>query len=192
MQRESSTSIGRPRSKAAQRAIFDAALELAKTQGYHQVSLLDIAHTANVGRQTIYRWWPSKRWLYMDVVFDQFDQAAQTTPPEEVDLETYLQTLLSIAREKTAPITAALLLEAQHDPAFSEQFRAYFWQRREMFKAAVEHAIQSGYRLSVPIDTLLDMLIGACWYRLLYQFAPLNDDLVQDMVKVVKQLQVKI
>ncbi|SRR6266496_4357901 len=191
MERQLKPAAGRPRSKTAQRAIFDAALKLAVERGYHEVSLFDIAQTAGVGRQTIYRWWPSKRWLYMDVIFDQFDQAAQTAPPAVVDLETYIKTLVRIAREKTGPITAALLLEAQYDQAFSVQFKKYFWKRREMFRAAIEHAVQPDHELNISVDLLLDMLIGVWWYRILYQFAPLDESLARDMVDAVEKLQVE-
>ncbi|MFD0331213.1 TetR/AcrR family transcriptional regulator [Streptacidiphilus monticola] len=52
--------MSRPRSDAAHRAILDAALALAVEHGYTGVTIKGIAERAGVGRQTVYRWWPTR------------------------------------------------------------------------------------------------------------------------------------
>ena len=51
---------GRRRNAAARDAILDATFELLRAQGASGVTIDAIAEAAGVGRQTIYRWWPTK------------------------------------------------------------------------------------------------------------------------------------
>jgi AcrR family transcriptional regulator len=51
---------GRRRNAAARDATLQAAFELLRTEGAGGLTIDAIAEAAGVGRQTIYRWWPSK------------------------------------------------------------------------------------------------------------------------------------
>lgn len=51
---------GPVRSEAARLAILDAAVALFAEHGYDHLTIEGIARRAGVGKQTIYRWWPSK------------------------------------------------------------------------------------------------------------------------------------
>lgn len=48
------------RSDRSRRAILDAALALVTEVGYRRTTIEGIAARAGVGKQTIYRWWPSR------------------------------------------------------------------------------------------------------------------------------------
>ena len=61
-------SPGRPRSEKARTAILTAAIELLLEQGLHEMSMDDVARRAEVGKATIYRWWPSKEVLGLDAL----------------------------------------------------------------------------------------------------------------------------
>ncbi|MFJ7159856.1 TetR/AcrR family transcriptional regulator [Streptomyces sp. NPDC101118] len=56
------------RSEASRRAILTAAVELAGEVGYAKLGIEAIAARAGVGKQTIYRWWPSKGAVLLDAV----------------------------------------------------------------------------------------------------------------------------
>ena len=68
---------GRRRNEAAQEAILDATFRLLSHPG-EAVTIDAIAAEAGVGRQTIYRWWPSKG----AVVADALARHAQVVVPE--------------------------------------------------------------------------------------------------------------
>src|SRR6201994_3643808 len=51
---------GRRRNEAARAAILDATVDLLRAGGLGSLTIDAIAQVAGVGRQTIYRWWPSK------------------------------------------------------------------------------------------------------------------------------------
>ncbi|AYN41628.1 TetR/AcrR family transcriptional regulator [Streptomyces dangxiongensis] len=65
------------RSEKSRRAIHAAALALVGEVGYPRTTVEAIAARAGVGKQTIYRWWPSKA----DVLLEAFlDLAGQPAP----------------------------------------------------------------------------------------------------------------
>ena len=51
---------GRRRSEEGHQAILQAAKEELEEVGYPALTIEGIAARARVGKQTIYRWWPSK------------------------------------------------------------------------------------------------------------------------------------
>jgi AcrR family transcriptional regulator len=56
------------RSERSRRAILTAALDLVEESGYAKLSIEGIAARAGVGKQTIYRWWPSKGAVLLDAL----------------------------------------------------------------------------------------------------------------------------
>ncbi|MFF8590284.1 TetR/AcrR family transcriptional regulator [Streptomyces sp. NPDC015220] len=65
------------RSERARRAIYAAALELVGETGYRKTTIEAIAARAGVGKQTIYRWWPSKADVLLEAFLDLGEQAAR-------------------------------------------------------------------------------------------------------------------
>lgn len=65
---------GRPRSEAARQAILGAAMDELKERGYAALTVEGIAARAGVGKQTIYRWWPSRPALVADVLLADADK----------------------------------------------------------------------------------------------------------------------
>ncbi|MEU1278929.1 TetR/AcrR family transcriptional regulator [Streptomyces sp. NPDC005805] len=64
------------RSERSRRAIYDAALALVGEVGYGRTTIEGIAARAGVGKQTIYRWWPSKGAVLLEAFLDLADRAA--------------------------------------------------------------------------------------------------------------------
>ncbi|WP_155055088.1 TetR/AcrR family transcriptional regulator [Streptomyces blattellae] len=65
------------RSEKSRRAIYDAALGLVAEVGYPRTTIEGIAARAGVGKQTIYRWWPSKADVLLEAFLDLSEQAAR-------------------------------------------------------------------------------------------------------------------
>ncbi|MEV8065346.1 MULTISPECIES: TetR/AcrR family transcriptional regulator [unclassified Streptomyces] len=65
------------RSERSRRAIYDAALALVAEVGYPRTTIEGIAARAGVGKQTIYRWWPSKADVLLEAFLDLGEEAAR-------------------------------------------------------------------------------------------------------------------
>ncbi|MBT3150850.1 TetR/AcrR family transcriptional regulator [Streptomyces sp. CHD11] len=65
------------RSERSRRAIYDAALALVSEVGYPRTTIEGIASRAGVGKQTIYRWWPSKADVLLEAFLDLSERAAE-------------------------------------------------------------------------------------------------------------------
>ncbi|MFJ9472138.1 TetR/AcrR family transcriptional regulator [Streptomyces caniferus] len=99
------------RSERSRRAIFDAALALVGEVGYDKLTIEGIASRAGVGKQTIYRWWPSKAAVLLDAFTDGVDDYAAGLP-DTGDLAADLKFVLRATADEF------------NDPAFQAPYRA--------------------------------------------------------------------
>ncbi|MFG3119436.1 TetR/AcrR family transcriptional regulator [Streptomyces sp. NPDC048197] len=82
------------RSERSRQAIFDAALTLVGEVGYDKLTIEGIASRAGVGKQTIYRWWPSKAAVLLDAFTAGADEDYAKGLPDTGDLAADLKTVL--------------------------------------------------------------------------------------------------
>jgi AcrR family transcriptional regulator len=97
------------RSPTARAAILDAAFTLVGELGYARLSIEAIAARAGVGKQTIYRWWPSKGAVLFEAILAMSEPAGL---PDSGDLEADLRAVLRATVAEFA------------DPAFDLPLRA--------------------------------------------------------------------
>jgi AcrR family transcriptional regulator len=190
MSRPATTSAaprGRPRSARAHNAILEAAAELLLEHGLAAVSMDEVAAQAGVSKATIYRWWPTKETLAMDALYHEWAgvPAVDDTGSLRSDLLELLRPWARlVGRRPYARVIAALLTEAQTNPAFAREYRARFVRpRREAGRTIFARAIERG---DIPADTkievALDILYGPIYHRLLHGHAPLNDRFVHEVI----------
>jgi AcrR family transcriptional regulator len=99
------------RSERSRRAIFDAALALVGEVGYDKLTIEGIASRAGVGKQTIYRWWPSKAAVLLDAFTVDVDGYGEGVP-DTGDLAADLKAVLRATADEF------------NDPAFQAPYRA--------------------------------------------------------------------
>lgn len=164
---------GRPRSEATRRAILDAALDLLHKEPYRQISIDKIAVTARVGKQSIYRWWGSKAEVLLDAYAEravQLNPVPSPTGDAFQDIENGLKHLFELARDpQVGGSVCTLIAEAQFDREFQERLYSQFIaRRRSYFKALLDRGIDAGQiRSDCDWDAVLDLILGAFWFRLL-------------------------
>ena len=64
----------RRRSEKSRLAIVGATREMLMERGFDKLSIEAVAARAGVGKQTIYRWWPSRHALVADVILEYADR----------------------------------------------------------------------------------------------------------------------
>ncbi|RSO12187.1 TetR family transcriptional regulator [Streptomyces sp. WAC 06783] len=114
------------RSERSRRAIYDAALALVGEVGYSKLTIEGIAARAGVGKQTIYRWWPSKAAVLLDA-FTQDVEGYEAGMPDTGDLAADLKFVLrasvdEFADEKWQAPYRALAVAGANDAELSARF----------------------------------------------------------------------
>jgi AcrR family transcriptional regulator len=170
---------GRRRNDAAQEAILDAVFRLLSDPAAESITIDAIAAEAGVGRQTIYRWWPSKG----AVLVDALARHARATVPEREsgsfagDLAAFL--VDSFAGLENAGYAARLrqiVAEAQRDETVARLLADFTAVRRAALRALLERGRATGeLAADANLDMLVDMAYGVLYYRLLIGHAPLSE-----------------
>jgi len=174
----SSPTAGRPRSTEAQRAVLDAARELFEARGYTGATIEAVAARSGVAKTTIYRWWPNRASLLVEVLAEVHTAAvplpAGGEPVRAVVAE--LRDAAGAANGLTGKLMTALLGEAQHDPEVSaELLEGLFRPRRATTARVIRRAQEQGaIRPDVPPDIAADLLFGPLFYRLLVRHDPVT------------------
>ena len=124
---------GRKRSEESRQAILAAALGLTADVGYAGLTVDGIAARSGTGKQTIYRWWPSKDDVLLEALADRaaLDVLVPDQGSYQADLHAFLMASFALSRQPQVPdILRALMARAQIDEEFGQRFRASFLQRR--------------------------------------------------------------
>ncbi|WP_371347412.1 TetR/AcrR family transcriptional regulator [Ancylobacter sp. IITR112] len=170
-------SAGPRRSKAAAEAILEAAEAVLAEKGYAGFTIEQVARRAGAGKPTIYRWWSGKPALLIEIYARQpLDLSGIDTGSLEGDLVLALGRLIAFWRGTAAgEAFAALLVEAQADPAGLEMLRAFHAERSYPLADLFARAARRG-ELAEQFDTSagLDLVSGYVWGRLLLR--RLEDD----------------
>ena len=171
-ERAGSERPGRKRSEQSRLAILTAAYELVGEIGYARLTIEGIAARAGTGKQTIYRWWPSKADVVLDALATKAD--LHIPIPDEgsyaADLQAFLLASFALGGQATLiGILRALMAEAQIDPEFWQRFRDGFLQRRRDALGVITGRAQARGDLPPGLSpgTVADIVFGVIWYRVL-------------------------
>ena len=168
------------RSESSHRAIVAATQELLVEVGYRELTIEGVAARAGVGKQTIYRWWPSRAALALEAYLGGSDAVLQPPPDSgEVrkDVRELLGWLIAVLAEPIGGrVLAGLIADLQHDPELAERFhRDVVPARRRAMLEALERGRERGeLRPEADLELAVDELHGAVFYRLLLSGEPLD------------------
>ncbi|MFJ8532093.1 TetR/AcrR family transcriptional regulator [Streptomyces sp. NPDC093591] len=180
-----STTRGRPRSQAAERAIIEGVLRLLE-EGVPlaELSIERIARHAGVGKATIYRRWKGKEQLFLAVLgaMDEPEPPLSGTSVRE-DL---VITFEAIRRRGLAKCTSALLhsllAQAKSYPKLWDLYHDTMVEaRRRRILAVLARGTDAGeLRDDLDPDLMVDLLCGPMLSRTILQNdAPLPDGLAE-------------
>ena len=172
-------SRGRPRSERAHRAIVTATQELLVESGYRELTIEGVAARAGVGKQTIYRWWPTRASLVLEAYLAGSDTVTLPKPTRSVttDVRRLLDWLVEVlAQPIGGPVVAGFVADLGHDADLAETFhRDVVPARRLAMLAALERGVERGeIRRDADLALAVDALHGAVFYRLFLSGEPLD------------------
>ncbi|MEU4259582.1 TetR/AcrR family transcriptional regulator [Streptomyces fradiae] len=203
------------RSERSRRAIYDAALALVVEVGYARTTVEGIASRAGVGKQTIYRWWPSKSAVLLDAYLDLTGQAGQeaqagreggeeraeptgpTAPaglPDTGDLAADLKAVLRATVDELndprfeAP-TRALTAEGVIDPELGARFVERLLEPQlRLYVRRLAAARDAGLlRPGADLRVAVELLVGPLTHRWLMRTRPLTHAYADELVDHVLQ-----
>ncbi|MDQ1011153.1 TetR/AcrR family transcriptional regulator [Streptomyces sp. NPDC002867] len=183
------------RSERSRRAIYEAALALVGEAGYGKTTIEGIAARAGVGKQTIYRWWPSKAAVLLEAFLDLAEQAAEEAGggeyeiPDTGDVEADLRLVLrATVDEMNSPAydapARALTAEGVVNPEVGAQFVEKLLEPQlQLYVTRLRAAQDAGQvRRGIDLRIALELFTGPLAHRWLLRTLPLTHDYADALV----------
>lgn len=152
----SPTRAGRPRRADVESAVRHATAELITARGYAGTTLDQIARAAHVAKTTVYRRWPSKGELALDVLVE----ALGTPPAPSGGVETGLREAIGwlaaqMGRPEIHQLLTGLVAEAARDAEVRRGLR-------ERIRAPFAARMEAVWRVSPErTDLAFDVVVGS-------------------------------
>ncbi|KAA0115233.1 TetR/AcrR family transcriptional regulator [Mycolicibacterium sp. P9-22] len=172
---------GRPRSAAVDDAILQATRSLLVDGGYAEISIDRVAAHAGVGKQTVYRRFPSKAPMVAAAVQDVYAHAGYLELTDTGDLIADLRAWLRgvarfISKRENAALLRALIAAAAANPNQSDEL---YWQITELLHRGVVSRLEAAaaigeIRSDADLTATADALIGSTLYRMLSESLGVN------------------
>jgi AcrR family transcriptional regulator len=180
--------MARTRDEAARRRVLDSARDLVKERGPRSVTVDEIAAEAGVGKQTIYRWWPTKSAVIMDALIELTDPTPADTPESTYEaIRLQMRRVAKMFASRNGDLIRELVADAQGDPALAKDFRdRFFAHRRARAAATIARGVARGeLRPDVDVEDVLDVLYGPLWLRLLVGHRRMGQAAVDQLLDLV-------
>jgi AcrR family transcriptional regulator len=157
-------------------------LALLKRVGFHELTIEAVAARAGVGKATIYRWWPTKAGLviaaFVSVVEPELRFSSEG--PVLQSIHKQMKNWATIFHSPLGQIVATVIGAGQSEPEILKAFQTHWVEpRRSEARKLLSDAIERGeLRADLGPDTILDLLYGPLYMRLLLKHGPLDEVLV--------------
>jgi len=175
-----------PQVQRTHRAMLDAARELLSDYGPGAVTHLRVAEASGVSRATVYRHWPDRADILLDLLRRSADLHLTPSPPDAPVTERVAALLRSFAATLNGDggqiLTAMIGLAEWDGNVFSalERMTSRGPQSlRDLLVAGVE---QGSIRRDADVDLLADRLIGPIYLRRLLYHDEITDGYVDRLV----------
>jgi len=182
---------GRPRSEAVERAIIESVLHLLEEgTSIDALSIERVARTAGVGKATVYRRWPGKDALLLEVVRALEEPQ---TEPAGVSVRDDLVALLEWYRRKglakrNSAVLRTMMSHLTSHPKLWEQYHdSVIKVRRETLHGVLRRGVASGeLRGDLDIELLGELFSGPMLTRtILHEWKDLPEGLAEQIVDSV-------
>ena len=186
-----SVRVGRPRGEAAvsHEAIMNAVYGLLEEKPARELTMEAVAKRANVGKPTLYKWWPSKAALIMAMFHERLDQPLEipVTATAEEAIRARMRRLIRVVNGLFGKVVGELIAEGQSDPEILREFYdRHVSVRRASAVAEIERGKAAGeFSTDTDAELLVDAIFAPVYYRLLLRFAPLTEKYGNELIDQV-------
>ncbi|POM26767.1 HTH-type transcriptional regulator SrpR [Actinomadura rubteroloni] len=179
----------RYRSERSHQAILDAALKLCLEQGFARTSVDAIAREAGVGKQTIYRWWPSKAAVLVEAINRRSAPSVDFPDTGDVyaDLRDQMVAVAKFFQTTQSSTYREVIGAAQSDPAAAQAILDTLVNPRvQGCRRRLERAQRQGQiRADAALDDIVELIYAPLYYRLLMGTRPTTPEQVDDILNLV-------
>ena len=180
---------GRPRNQETHEAILEAARGLLRREGEARFSIEQVAAAAGVSKASIYRRWPTKGALLIELYMEGLPEViVQEARSLRTELRRYLlATVERLEDPLWRSILRSLVAEGQYDPVTADLLRRrVVAPRRDAGLGLLRHAEATGQiHPGLDHELVLDLLFGPLWYRLLFEHAPLDANFAERLLRQI-------
>ncbi|MBD0863112.1 TetR/AcrR family transcriptional regulator [Gordonia sp. zg691] len=179
------------RKERSRQAILGAARALVAEEPYDKVTVEAIAARAGVGKQTIYRRWPSKSAVVLAAVLalSEHGDGQSISLPDSGDLEADLKTVMRATVAEFADpafdrLIRAVNAEIVNDADLAAEYHEKLAGPLEEAKRARLRSAQRAGQLdsAADLDLALAVLYAPLFQRWLHRAGPLTDDYADALV----------
>jgi AcrR family transcriptional regulator len=180
----------RPRSDKTHQAILEAASTILKEKGYSKLTFEGIARLSGAGKPTIYRWWPTKMAILIEI-YDK-ETTRLLTIKDTGSLKSELNQWFSILWDDwqntvSGETYRSILAEIQSDPKGLEFFnKSYIPKRRNILMQILLRAKERGELEGRNLEAIVDYCCGFNWYYLLTRATP-SKEAIDEIVASVRR-----
>lgn len=171
---------GRPAqvSAVSHERILDVVEAILREKSVRDLTMEEVARHAGVGKPTLYKWWPSRVALVLDLFEERMvgSLAVPHATTAEEAIRGQMTELIRLLNGFFGKVARELIAEGQSDPNVLREYRErYVSQRRAFSTEVIEKAKTTGeLREDTDPALLIDMVYGPIYYRLLLQHEPLD------------------
>jgi len=166
--------------------VFDAACDLFEDGGYPAATIEAIAARSGVAKTTIYRWWPNRAALVVELLLKIAAVAAPPPIAGKNPLAALRKEMIAVGRASNAlpgKLLVSLLGAGQDDREVREALQIGLFRPRRHATAEVIRRAQEKGDLCKGIAPLVatDLLFGPIFYRRFVRHEPVTDAFVKEI-----------
>ncbi|MCW8916868.1 MAG: GNAT family N-acetyltransferase [Magnetovibrio sp.] len=174
---------GAPRSKKSHKAILAAALQLAEQGGPNALTVEAVARQAKVGKQTIYRWWPTRIELLIEV-YDSYAPLGEKLIVKK-PFKDVLMTLFDVYLKGPAgELLAAIVALSQSSPKAKTIFEDRFLHPR--LNGLAQYLELSGTIVPGHAREAANLVVAQIWFALLSNPSLLDKSYAERICQTLK------
>ena len=165
---------------------MDAVYEILQEKPLSALTMEEIARRAGVGKPTLYKWWPSKSAIVIDMFTERIVPSMEVPdgPCGEEVIRAQVRVTLGLLGGFFGKVSAEIIAEGQCDgEVLREYVERYVRHRRAMTVERIARAQASGeFKREIDPQVLIDMIYGPIYYRLLVKHQPLDQRFGEELL----------